>query len=139
MLQTDTTSYGPGYNEIGGGAYVMAWDQSGIRVWWHPRNKIPDDIVADKPNPDNWGKPMAFYPASDCDPWKYFYEHISIWDTTLCGDWAGSDGLWQGSGCAASTGQATCADHVRNNGDAFKEAYWKVSYVKYYQSPTSHP
>jgi hypothetical protein len=135
----NTAGYGEGFNANNGGVYVLKWDQSGLAVWFHSRNNIPADITAEKPNPNNWGTPVARWPAADCDPFEYFKQHISIWDTTLCGDWAGADGVWQSGGCAASTGYNTCLDYIHNNGDALKEAYWKVSYVKYFQSPTSHP
>ena len=38
---------------------------------------------AGAPLPDGWGKPMAFWPATDCDPGKFFKSHSSIFDTTL--------------------------------------------------------
>jgi len=138
VMDSDTGSYGPGFNAQSGGVYALTWDQSGIAVWFHPRGQIPADITAEKPNPANWGTPVANFPASDCDPFEYFQNHISIWDTTLCGDWAGADSVWQQS-CAASTGYSSCIDYVRNNGDAMKNAFWKISYVKYFESATSKP
>jgi len=134
----ETTSYGVGFNQIGGGVYAMLWDGNGIAIYFFPRNKIPSDLEAGSPQAENWGNPMARWPAPSCDPSKYFYEHIAIFDTTLCGDWAGA--VWALSGvpgqeqsCATRTGFNTCEEFVRARGDSFKEAYWEVRYVKIYE------
>ncbi|KLT39292.1 hypothetical protein CC85DRAFT_251404 [Cutaneotrichosporon oleaginosum] len=136
-----TQSYGAGFNEIGGGVYVLAWQKSGITAWFHPRYNIPDDITNGNPNPDNWGTPVAHFPSTSCSPYQFFYDHFNIFDTTLCGDWAGADAVWHQSGyagqessCAAITGYNSCIDYVRNNGQAFNNAYWEVNYVKYFNS-----
>jgi len=62
-----------------------------------------------------------------------------IFDTTLCGDWAGS--AWTATGvpgqdqsCAQITGVATCEQFVQQNGAALSEAYWEVKGVQIYQS-----
>ncbi|KAF9654282.1 glycoside hydrolase family 16 protein [Thelephora ganbajun] len=132
------TTYGAGFNRIGGGVYAMQWDSSGISVFFFPRGSIPADIVAEAPQPSTWGLAMARWPAINCDPFKFFYDNIAILDTTLCGDWAA--GVWSSSGipgqeqsCAARTGFATCEDFVRNSGHAFQEAYWEIKSYKRYQ------
>ncbi len=88
---------------------------------------------------------MAAFASSSCDPFKYFYQHTAIFDTTFwyvsrehkirvsdahvnsSGDWGG--GVWDASGvpgqeqsCAARTGAASCSDFVLNNGASFTEA-----------------
>ncbi|TDL28915.1 glycoside hydrolase family 16 protein [Rickenella mellea] len=138
MRSTSSSTYGAGFNSNGGGVYAMAWDDSGIRVFFFPRNSIPDDITAGQPNPSSWGTPMAIWPSSQCNPSEFFYNHSIIFDTTLCGDWAG--GVWASTGapgqdqsCAARTGVATCQEYVQNNGAAFQQAYWEVVSVKVYQ------
>lgn len=128
-----TQSYGQGFNDIGGGVYVLAWQKSGITAWFHPRYNIPADITNGAPNPDSWGTPVAHFPSTSCSPYEFFYDHFNIFDTTLCGDWAGADSVWHQSGyagqeqsCAAITGYSSCIDYVRNNGAAFKNAYWEI-------------
>jgi len=132
-------TYGSGFNSIGGGVYAMQWDTSGISVFFFPRGSIPADITAEAPQPSGWGLAMARWPAIDCDPFKFFYDHVAIFDTTLCGDWA--SGVWSSSGipgqeqsCAARTGYATCEDFVRSNGNDFQEAYWEIVSYKRYNS-----
>lgn len=138
-IRADTPlSYGVGFNGNGGGVYAMRWDSAGIAVYFFPRGSIPSDIGAESPNPDSWGPAQARWPAASCDPFRFFKDHHIIFDTTLCGDWAG--GVWNGAGipgqeesCAQRTGFATCEEYVRRNGDAFRDAYWEVRSVKLYQ------
>jgi hypothetical protein len=119
------------------------WAKVGIKVWWFPRGSIPSDITNDTPDPSGWGTPVADFPSDSCDPYTYFYDHFNIFDTTLCGDWAGADGIWnyagysgQDTSCASMTGYSTCSDYVLNSGSSFANAYWEVSYVKYFNSTT---
>lgn len=113
---------------------AVLWGKAGITVWFFPRNAIPADISADQPNPKGWGKPVADFPSANCNPYEFFRDHYNIFDTTLCGDWAGADSVWKYAGyagqdqsCASITGYATCQDYVLNQGGAFANAYWEVS------------
>ncbi|KAJ7655288.1 glycoside hydrolase family 16 protein [Mycena polygramma] len=141
MREPTDVSFGTGFNGNGGGVYAMKWTSAGISVYFFPRDSVPADITAGAPQPKSWGLPFANWPASDCDPWKYFYTHVAIFDTTLCGDWAGS--AWTTSGapgqatsCAARTGFSTCEAFVQGSGASFAEAYWEVKSVKFYNTTT---
>lgn len=104
MRSPSNVSFGAAFNGNGGGVYASAscaspvralthsyssfavkWDSSGISVYFFERSSVPLDIDAGAPQPATWGLPMAHWPAADCDPWKYFYTHVAIFDTTLCG------------------------------------------------------
>ncbi|TDL14738.1 glycoside hydrolase family 16 protein [Rickenella mellea] len=139
MQANNANTFGPGFNNNGGGVYASYWRDTGINVYFFPRNAIPSDITAGAPTPAQWGTPMATFPASQCPPSQFFYNHNIVIDTTLCGDWA--SGVWGTSGapgqeqsCAQRTGVSTCEEFVRNNGSAFQQAYWEISSVKVYQS-----
>lgn len=138
VRSSSSVSFGAPFNNNGGGVYAMSWSSDGISVYFFPRGSIPGDIVNETPVPSGWGQPMAHWPASQCDPFKFFYDNVVIFDTTLCGDWAG--GVWGSSGipgqeqsCAQRTGYSTCEAFVRANGASFQEAYWEVQSVKIYQ------
>jgi len=62
---------------------LVQWDTSGISVFFFPRGSIPADITAEAPQPSTWGLAMARWPAINCDPFKFFYDHVAIFDTTL--------------------------------------------------------
>jgi hypothetical protein len=105
FIDTDGRSYGQSFNDIGGGVFAHLWDSSGIKAWFFPRTAIPSDINAQTPNPSSWGTPAAFWSSSSCDIASHFFDHVLVFDTTLCGDWAG--GVFGSSGCPG-----TCAETV---------------------------
>ncbi|KIM47928.1 glycoside hydrolase family 16 protein [Hebeloma cylindrosporum] len=133
-----SNSFGAAFNANNGGVYAMKWDSTGVAVYFFPRGTEPADIAAGVPQPDTWGAAQARWPAASCDPFKFFNNHHAIFDTTLCGQWAGA--VWSSSGipgqeqsCAQKTGFSTCEAFVRANGAAMNEAYWEVKSVTIYQ------
>lgn len=132
-----SVSFGAAFNGNNGGVYALSWTDEGLAIWFWPTDEVPDDVTAGTPVPSTWGTAAARWAASGCDPNKYFYDNTFIFDTTFCGDWAGS--AWSNSGlpgqeesCAARTGYSTCEDYVRNKGGSFTEAYWEIRSVKFY-------
>lgn len=82
--ETDPTSFGAGFNQIGGAVYAVLIDSTGTKMCKHgiiesyeqgsylltigrfPRSSpIPSDIEAGSPNPDSWTKPQAVFPSTD--------------------------------------------------------------------------
>ncbi|KDR85293.1 hypothetical protein GALMADRAFT_234074 [Galerina marginata CBS 339.88] len=133
-----SNSFGAGFNANNGGVYAMKWDTTGVAVYFFPRGSEPADITAEVPQPDTWGAAQARWPAASCDPFKFFTSHSAIFDTTLCGQWAGA--VWNAVGvpgqdqsCAQRTGVSTCEAFVRANGGSMQEAFWEVKSVKIYQ------
>lgn len=63
--------------------YLVKWDNSGVSVYFFPAGTTPADIEAGLPQPDNWGRPQARWPADQCDPWRFFTTHQMIFDTTF--------------------------------------------------------
>ncbi|KAH8834913.1 glycoside hydrolase family 16 protein [Flagelloscypha sp. PMI_526] len=134
----ESNSYGKGFNNAGGGVYAMLWTSDGIEVHFFSRGSIPSDIKNGSPTPESWPTPQARFPATQCDPFKIFKQQSFIFDTTLCGDWAGS--AWNSAGspgqeesCASRTGFSSCEEYVRQRGDAFTEAFWEVNWVRIYK------
>ncbi|KAI9050204.1 hypothetical protein LZ554_006345 [Drepanopeziza brunnea f. sp. 'monogermtubi'] len=127
---TTANAYGSGFNRNGGGVYAMQWESSGIYVWFFPRGAIPSDIASGAPVTGNWGTPVvAFNGGSGCDIDAHFANQNIIFDTTFCGDWAGSADVWGTSSCAA---KGTCQNFVSADPGAFAPAYWSVNSVKVY-------
>jgi hypothetical protein len=125
----DTQGYGTGFNAIGGGVYSMEWTSSAISVYFFPRGGIPTDITNGTPNPSNWGTPTASFSGSGCDIDSHFMNHNIVFDTTFCGQWAGSN--WSSGSCASLAN--TCDAYVGANPEAFAEAYWMINSVIVYQ------
>ncbi|KAJ3838788.1 concanavalin A-like lectin/glucanase domain-containing protein [Lentinula raphanica] len=141
IRSSSTVSYGAAFNDNGGGVFTMTLNSSGIAVWFFERSKIPSDISAGTPLPSLWGTPFAWWASSSCNITEFFGLQSTIFDTTLCGDLAGS--VWSDAGapgqeqsCATRTGVSDCNTFVQNNGAALQEAYWEINSVKIYQIPS---
>jgi hypothetical protein len=127
-------SYGAGLNQAGCGIYATAWNSDGISIYFFPRDSVPADALGDNPNPEAWGKPAAKF-AGACDIEKMFAEQQIIIDTTFCGAWAGA--AWEDGSCAKKA--KTCNEYVRDNPEAFTEAYWEINALKVYQDNGKAP
>lgn len=127
VTTTVANSYGDGFNNVGGGVYAMQWESSGIYVWFWPRGQIPADITNGAPVTGNWGLPIvAFNGGSGCTIDNSFQNENIVFDTTFCGDWAGSVFSQQ---CPSD---GSCTDYVAQNPGAFAPAYWTINSVKVY-------
>ncbi|GAA5875601.1 hypothetical protein JCM1840_003273 [Sporobolomyces johnsonii] len=126
--ETASSSYGEAFNNAGGGVLVTSFTTAAISVWFWSRADIPDNIKSGSPDNSTWGKPTATWPSSSCDISKYFGAQTLIFDTTLCGDWAGTASVWA-EYCSAAA--STCSDYVADP-THFDTAYWEVGYVRVY-------
>ncbi|KAF8817403.1 glycoside hydrolase family 16 protein [Phlegmacium glaucopus] len=124
-LDTDSRSYGKGFNDVKGGVFAHLWDDTGVMMWRFFRNSIPTDITAKKPNPSTWGTPAAVFPSYSCDIGSHFFNHSLILDISLCGDYAGS--TYANSGCPGTCAQALA------NATNFNTAKWQINYIAVYQ------
>ncbi|KAJ6562592.1 2 beta-glucanase [Mycena capillaripes] len=125
----DARSYGPTFNNNGGGWYAVERTNSFIKVWFWPRNGgVPSDISSGSTsvNTANWGTPAANFPATSCPISSKFGSHNIIINLTFCGDWAGS--VYGSSGCPSS-----CEDFVNNNPSAFTNAYFEFNSLRIFQ------
>ncbi|KAH8732777.1 concanavalin A-like lectin/glucanase domain-containing protein [Phaeosphaeriaceae sp. PMI808] len=122
-------SYGAGLNQNGGGVYATSWNADAISIYFFPRGSVPADVLGDNPNPKAWGKPAAKFQGG-CDIDKMFAEQKIIIDTTFCGQWAGK--IWDEGSCASKA--KTCEEYVRDNPEAFAEAYWEINALKVYKN-----
>lgn len=125
----DSKSYGAGLNDNGGGVYATEWTSDAISIWFFPRDSVPEGVTGDNPDPSTWGTPSAKWAKDSCDIDGIFKDLNIIFDTTFCGDWAGN--TWSSSSCASKA--PTCNDYVRDNPDAFTNAFWTVNALKVYQ------
>ena len=130
ITSPDASSFGTGFNNANGGVFATEWTSQGISIWFFPRASIPTDIHSGTPNPAGWGTPQSKF-AGNCDIDGHFKDMNIIFNTAFCGDWAGK--VWASSGCAKSTGVATCEQYVGQKPEVFKDSFWLVNYVKVFQ------
>ncbi|KAJ3563751.1 hypothetical protein NP233_g8741 [Leucocoprinus birnbaumii] len=122
----NVNSYGAGFNAAGGGVLAHEYNSDHIKIWHFPRDQIPDDIKAQKPNPSSWPHPVAAWDSQYCDIQKAVFQQTLVLDITLCGDWAGP--AYAQSGCPGTCQQAI-ADPAN-----LASAKWGVNYITVYQS-----
>ncbi|GAA5984337.1 hypothetical protein JCM11641_006187 [Rhodosporidiobolus odoratus] len=130
--ETAKGNYGEAFNAAGGGVFVTEFTADAISIWFWSRPDIPDNIASGSPDSKAWGRPSATWPKSSCDIASYFGDQTLVFDVTLCGDWAGADGVWSAASTCSSAA-ATCSDYVLDPAN-FAEAYWEVGYVKVYST-----
>ena len=132
----DSATYGSGFNAGNGGIFATLFTESSILVWFWPRSTIPFDLTNNTPDPASWPTPLANFSGS-CDFGTSFGPQNLVFDTTFCGDWAGS--TWSSSDCAAKA--PTCEEFVANNSQAFDQTYWSINGLKVFQEETqfAHP
>jgi len=116
FVDANSTSYGTGFNSIGGGVFAHLWDDSGIKIWHFARNAIPSDISAQQPDPSFWGTPAAFWSSASCDISTHFQDHSLVLDITLCGDLGNP--TFPSSGCSGTCASAV-ADPTNFKGEEF--------------------
>lgn len=121
----EPNNYGSLFNSNKGGVYATEWTNYSIKVWFFPRNNIPNDILKGFPEPSLWMKPSASFPLeSNCNA-NHFGNQTIIINTDFCGDWAGS---------AFTGGINACNSYVTNNPSAFGESFWEINSLKVYSS-----
>lgn len=103
VFDSNTNSYGEGFNSNGGGVWVSELAEDAISIWFIARPDVPSSLTADAQSIDTstLGTPTAYYPASGCNgPLSdYIHTQQAIIDITLCGVWAGTDATLSQYGC----------------------------------------
>lgn len=121
-------SFGVPFNMAQGGVVATEVTSQAISIWFWTRSAVPADIKSGTPNPSSWGIPVARF-AGNCNIDQHFKKMQLIFDTTLCGDWAGK--TWAQSQCSAKA--PTCEQFVAENPAAFEDAYFLINSVKVFQ------
>ncbi|KAI9055369.1 hypothetical protein LZ554_000326 [Drepanopeziza brunnea f. sp. 'monogermtubi'] len=134
-VQAGRGSYGASFNAQGGGVYAMQWASRFIKIFFFPRDSIPADITAGKPDPRKWGLPTANFDSrhGDCDVNAAFPPQTVFFDSTFCGAAAGGKAWTDWTDCSSKTGYSTCEEYVANVPSAYDDAYWLINSVKIYQ------
>ncbi|KAH7137994.1 concanavalin A-like lectin/glucanase domain-containing protein [Dendryphion nanum] len=127
-------TYGSAFNTQGGGIYVVELTSTSISTWIFPRSTTNTTLLASllsSPNPSTFPAPIARFSGSGCDFERRFRDMRVIFNTAFCGVWAA--GEWETGGCAKKTGVKKCADYVRENPEAFLEAYWEIGGLRWFE------
>ncbi|KAG2074808.1 glycoside hydrolase family 16 protein [Suillus decipiens] len=130
-LTKDPNSFGPEFNNNGGGRYAMERTSRHIKVWFWARSDpfVPLDISSGAPiiDPMYWGTPAAHFVNTECDFQSHFGGNNIIINLAFCGDWAGDAAVYGASGCPLD-----CETYVDNYPSAFTNAYFEISSMNIY-------
>lgn len=130
-------TFGPGMNAAGGGFLVTRIKQdSGISMWWYPRNAgIPAALTDGRTSIDekDLGQRIAHFPASEsCDLDKSLTEQQLIFNTAMCGGWCAS--RYPGAGqCQQKYPGKGWQDIIYDHPEEFNDAYWLINSLKVFQ------
>jgi len=129
------------------GIFALEWSLLGdsgagyIRSFFLPREFVEsnsDQFSSSSASldPTSWGPPQSVFllDPNDCKPTNFKDLSIVI-NLTFCGDWAAESYNW--SKCKERTKVDTCEEFVKNNPEAFKEAYWLINSLRVYQGTSS--
>lgn len=133
---TQPNNAGDDFNANGGGVYAWEWTSTSIRIWFFPREAIPESIVSGEPDVDSFGTPTANFEGG-CDFDAHFYNATILFNVDFCGSYAGN--VWQANGCPMldpENGWSSCNTYVALNPTAFEQTFWEVNYLKVYQAPS---
>ncbi|KAH9939823.1 endo-1,3(4)-beta-glucanase-like protein [Amylocystis lapponica] len=129
-----TSSYGPTFNNNGGGWYVLERTAEFLSVWFWARTdgSVPSVVSGASGTIDTseLGTPQAYFPNTQCDLADHFSNNNIIVDITLCGSWAGA--RFNAAGCPGN-----CTDYVNMYPSNFTEAYWDFAAARVYLPTTS--
>ncbi|GAA6003998.1 hypothetical protein JCM10207_006505 [Rhodosporidiobolus poonsookiae] len=115
-------TYGQGWNEAGGGILAALVDTTGIYIWQFA-SAAAATLDLDNPNPTEWGKPVAAWPASTCST-DYFTEQTLAISLGVCGTRVSAD--WSSS---CSDVADSCDEYVLK-GANLEDMVWQFDYIR---------
>ncbi|EKM75285.1 hypothetical protein AGABI1DRAFT_46698 [Agaricus bisporus var. burnettii JB137-S8] len=123
----DVQSYGAEFASAGGGVWVTEYAESGISIWFMPREKVASVISSNSSTIDTseLGTPTANWPTGGCDMNTFFAPQNIILDITLCGDFAKPPQIF------SQTCPGLCyEDWVVGNGSSYATAYFEIGSMR---------
>ncbi|KAN0087663.1 glycoside hydrolase family 16 protein [Tylopilus felleus] len=135
VMDPSSASFGAGFANISGGAFVTEFASSGISIWFFPRSQIPSALSNNESTIDTttFGIPVGNWPSTGCNIQQFFQPQQLIFDITLCGDWAGSNATF------AQTCSGICYnDYVIGSPSVYDNAYFEIGYLRVFSAAGSN-
>ncbi|KAI9573503.1 glycoside hydrolase family 16 protein [Boletus coccyginus] len=129
VMDPSSASFGAGFANASGGAFVTELATTGISVWFFPRSQIPSALSNNESTIDTstFGVPVGNWPATGCDIQEFFQPQQLILDITLCG--AGNAAIFN------QTCTGVCYnDYVIGSPSGYDNAYFEIGYVRVFSA-----
>lgn len=138
VMDQNPASAGAAFAAAGGGVYIMAFEETGITIWFYSRPSVPAALTAGAQTIDtaSLGTPTASYSSSTCNIAEFFGSQQMILDITLCGDWAGQTPLLLETCGQMAAGQTCYTTYVLNSTN-YNEAYFEINYINVFGTSNS--
>ncbi|CED82115.1 Concanavalin A-like lectin/glucanases superfamily [Phaffia rhodozyma] len=130
--QNDTLSFGDGFNTNGGGAWVMALEDTGVSIWFYNRSSVPSSFGVNTSSIDTsaLGTPTVSWSQDGCSPINSFISQQRTYiDISLCGDRAGNSTILGQTGCTVPQTPDTCYSSYILNSANYQDMFFEISYV----------
>ncbi|KAG9315686.1 glycoside hydrolase family 16 protein [Chiua virens] len=126
VMDPSSSSFGAGFSNVGGGAFVTEFASSGISVLKSQPALSNNESTIDT---STFGVPVGNWPSTGCNVAGFFQPQQLIFDITLCGDWAGNSAIFN----------ATCSgvcynDYVIGQPSGYDDAYFEIGYVRVFSA-----
>lgn len=120
---------------------ALEWTSDFIKVYSWAVNAAPSNIGDDYPDTSSWGKPSVQVGKPNCDTETTFSAQKILFTLPFCGNPPGNDQFWSelaadgksGPTCKSITGESTCVDYVAKNPQAFKNFYFQIKDIRYFE------
>jgi len=126
LFPADSKSFGKDFNANGGGTYACRLTEDGkVTVWFWPRgdSSLPSDLFDASPKVDAWTTSAPTNTIKFSCP-KHFQNMALLFNTAICGDWAGQQKYFD-----PSLNVCPCIPYssAGANNKAYEEAYWSIN------------
>ncbi|KAN0081221.1 glycoside hydrolase family 16 protein [Tylopilus felleus] len=129
VLDPSPASFGAGFANTSGGAFVTEFASTGISIWFFPRSEIPSALSNNDSTIDTttFGIPVGNWPNAGCNIHEFFQPQQLIFDITLCGGWANATFSSNCTGVCYN-------DYVLGDPSVYDDAYFEISYVRVFSA-----
>ncbi|KAM4063936.1 glycosyl hydrolases family 16 domain-containing protein [Hirsutella rhossiliensis] len=115
-----------------GSVYAMEWTSEFIKIYRWRYDLAPRNVDDDSPDTSAWGRPLVYLKNKDCNIDRHFANQRIVLDLDFCGNPAGMPDIWNGD-CRRATRETNCVDYVAKNPGVFRESYFKIKDIRYFQ------
>ncbi|KJZ79594.1 hypothetical protein HIM_01063 [Hirsutella minnesotensis 3608] len=117
---------------------AMEWTSDFIKIFRWRSDQAPANVDDSSPDTSIWGPPTAYLKHDHCDIDRHFSNQRLVLGIDFCGNAAGQPDVWN-SNCGPQVGERTCAEFVAKNPQAFRNSYFKIKDIRFFEEAAAPP